>query len=206
MTSLKGTILGCITFLITVGIIITYFSQQDRYSLYSQEKGIFVFDRKTATLNYCDAQTCQMIRPNIPTQESEVVMAGISGLPGQSAVINGSISVSSPVMVPQQQGMMRSSMSTNQPMMMQQQPMTAMMQPAMLVQPVTVQPVAAQTTAADKQDDSDDDTKSNDATDGDSSGGDDTAASDDTTDGDSSDGNDAAASDDTTSDDTASDE
>ena len=191
MTSLKGTILGCITFLITVGVVITYFSQQDRYALYSQEKGIFVFDRKTATLNYCDAQTCQMIRPNIPMQESEVVMAGISGLPGQTAIVNGSIPVSAPAMVPQQQGIMRSSMATTPPMMMQQQPMTTMIQPVMPAQTVAAQPVAAAAPAApaaaapakpaadkaDKKDDSGDDDKSSDDAKDDS--GDDDKSSDD---------------------------
>lgn len=101
MTSLKGTILGCITFLVTVGVVITYFSQQDRYALYTHEKGIFVFDRKTATLNFCDSQICQMIRPVLPLQEPDVVMNGMSGMPSQNSIVNGSIPMSAPAITPQ---------------------------------------------------------------------------------------------------------
>jgi hypothetical protein len=124
MTSLKGIILACITLLITVGVVITYLSQQDRYALYAQEKGIFVFDRKTATLNFCDSQICQMIRPVLPAQEAEAFMAGMAGVPAQNSVVNGAFPISPPPMVPQG-GVMQQPMAAQamrQPSTMAQQP------------------------------------------------------------------------------------
>lgn len=59
----KATILACMTFLAGIAIIIMYASQQDRYAIFSQDKAIFVFDRKNATLNFCNEHACQLITP-----------------------------------------------------------------------------------------------------------------------------------------------
>lgn len=101
MPSLKGTILICITFLMTVGGVLTYVSQQDRYSIYPHDKGLFVFDRKTATLNFCDNETCQMVKAMVPIQEPETTLIT---MPPQSAIVNGSVSLQSPVMAITPQG------------------------------------------------------------------------------------------------------
>lgn len=105
MTSLKGIILGCITFLITVGVFVSYFAAYGRYNLIPQGKGLFIFDRKTATLNYCDSQTCQMIQPVFPLAQNEAVLATANGIPSQNTVISGTVSVSPSVMVPSQGAM-----------------------------------------------------------------------------------------------------
>jgi|GEM_PF-3014930 len=82
----KATILACVTFLTGIAIIITYASQQDRYAIFSQDKAIFVFDRKNATLNYCTANSCQLITPYVGTGEGSAMLAG---LPPQMAIIAG---------------------------------------------------------------------------------------------------------------------
>ncbi len=89
MASLKGIVLVCMTILIVVGAGITYHSQQDRYVVYPHEKGLFIFDRKTATLNFCDSETCQMVKPSV-NQEPETMVVTV---PAQNAIVNGSMSM-----------------------------------------------------------------------------------------------------------------
>ncbi|MBY0281382.1 MAG: hypothetical protein K2W94_04410 [Alphaproteobacteria bacterium] len=75
----KATILACATFLVGIAIIIMYASQQDRYAIFSQDKAIFVFDRKNATLNFCNEHSCQLITPYVgengalPPQMAQVI-------------------------------------------------------------------------------------------------------------------------------------
>jgi hypothetical protein len=89
--NIRSTVLACITFLVGIAIVITYVGQQDRYAIFSQDKAIFVFDRKNATLNYCTADNCQLITPHASGPE---MAAAMSGIPSQMAIINGQ-----PVMV-----------------------------------------------------------------------------------------------------------
>ena len=59
------------------GGFVSYFAAYGRYNLIPQGKGLFIFDRKTATHNYCDSQTCQMIQPVFPLAQNEAVLATI---------------------------------------------------------------------------------------------------------------------------------
>ena len=123
----KATILACMTFLAGIAIIITYASQQDRYAIFSQDKAIFVFDRKNATLNFCNDHACQLITP----------YAGENGaMPAQMAIMNGQ-PVTQAMM--QQSGIMQMS-QVAQPFMPQMTPQSSlqgtaspMMQPQQVV-------------------------------------------------------------------------
>ena len=106
----KATILACMTFLAGIAIIIMYASQQDRYAIFSQDKAIFVFDRKNATLNFCNEHACQLITP----------YAGENG-----AMINGQLIT--PAMM-QQSGMMQMG-QVAQPFMPQMTPQTSLQAP-----------------------------------------------------------------------------
>lgn len=80
----KATVLACVTFLAGIAFVIMYASQQDRYAIFAQDKAIFVFDRKNATLNYCNDHACQLITP----------YAGENGaMPAQMAIMNGQAGV-----------------------------------------------------------------------------------------------------------------
>lgn len=139
--NIKSTILACVTFLVGIAIVITYVGQQDRYAIFSQDKAIFVFDRKNATLNYCTADNCQLITPNAGTPE---MAAAMSGLPSQMAVINGQpVMVQASPMMPQQQAIVNPQISSlqNVPVMM-----PAGMQPMMMAAPAA--PIVAKTSKA----------------------------------------------------------
>jgi len=110
----KATILACMTFLAGIAIIIMYASQQDRYAIFSQDKAIFVFDRKNATLNFCNEHACQLITP----------YAGENGA-FPAAMINGQ-PITQAMM--QQSGIMQMA-QVAQPFMSQMTPQTSLQAP-----------------------------------------------------------------------------
>lgn len=110
----KATILACVTFLAGIAFVIMYASQQDRYAIFAQDKAIFVFDRKNATLNYCNDRACQLITPYV----------GENGtMPAQMALFNG-----------QQAGMMQMAQIA-QPFMPQMAPQSSLQTPSVPMQP-----------------------------------------------------------------------
>lgn len=113
----KATMLACATFLAGIAIIITYASQQDRYAIFSQDKAIFVFDRKNATLNFCNDHACQLITPYVAEN-------GV--MPSQMALMNGQ-PVTQAMM--QQAGIIQMS-QTAQPFVPQMSPQSSLQAPA----------------------------------------------------------------------------
>ena len=100
----KATILACITFLVGIAIIVMYASQQDRYAIFSQDKAIFVFDRKNATLNFCNEHACQLITPYVgengalPPQMAQVIQPFMPQMAPQSSLQTPAV----PTVQPQQ--------------------------------------------------------------------------------------------------------
>ena len=92
MTSGKSTFFMCVTILISVASVIFYSKDQNRYAIFQQDKSIFVFDKKNATINFCTAQNCQLITPHIMAEESKNV---VPGLPSQTALIQQAPTASS---------------------------------------------------------------------------------------------------------------
>ena len=84
MTSGKSTFFMCVTILISVASFIVYSKDQNRYAIFPQDKSIFVFDKRNATINFCTAQNCQLITPHIMAEENKNV---VPGLPSQAALI-----------------------------------------------------------------------------------------------------------------------
>ncbi|MCX7338600.1 MAG: hypothetical protein NTX76_04910 [Alphaproteobacteria bacterium] len=83
----KSTLIISVTVLLSISAVITYKSNnQDRYALFSQDKALFVFDQKNASLNYCTADNCQFIPTRPGTIDSASMLAG---LPSQMGIING---------------------------------------------------------------------------------------------------------------------
>ena len=86
--NLKGTLIACITFLVGIVVIITYVSQKERYLLYPLGNSLYIFDSKTATLNYCNDKNCQMVAPQGGMMDpSYASYGGPMALPNQTAVI-----------------------------------------------------------------------------------------------------------------------
>lgn len=82
--SIRSTILACLTSLACIAMIIAYVSNRERYTLVNNQNALFVFDKKTATLNYCNEKNCQLITPQGTTIEAMRTMAG---MPAQNSII-----------------------------------------------------------------------------------------------------------------------
>ncbi|MBY0462528.1 MAG: hypothetical protein K2Q34_05045 [Alphaproteobacteria bacterium] len=101
----KATILACITFLVGIAIIVMYASQQDRYAIFSQDKAIFVFDRKNATLNFCNEHACQLITPYVgengalPPQMAQVIQPFMPQMAPQSSLQTPAVPTAQPQQV-----------------------------------------------------------------------------------------------------------
>jgi hypothetical protein len=151
--NLKGTLIACITFLVGIVVIITYVSQKERYLLYPLGNSLYIFDSKTATLNYCNDKNCQMVAPQGGMMDpSYASYGGPMALPNQTAVI-----MAAPAMpaYPQMQPVMNQG-SLPQPMPAPsapifggpaQQPMVMVM-PQPRAMPVCASPGAAAPSAA----------------------------------------------------------
>lgn len=150
--NIRSTFLACITFLVAVGIYITYQGQQDRYAVFAQDKAIFVFDRKNATINYCTNESCQLITPHV-TDATNLVMGS---MPAQTAMVAQSspqqvaTTIMAPLMPPQQtpvpSSLQGAAISQQQQQMMMAVPAGMQAQQVAMPQPSTVTatpPVAA---------------------------------------------------------------
>jgi len=87
MNHFKSVLLVCVTFLITVVVVLMYYSEQTRYMVYQNKDYLFVFDKKTAVLNYCNEEQCHVVRPFIPTATPEVLNSSLSNISSQAAVV-----------------------------------------------------------------------------------------------------------------------
>lgn len=107
--NIKVALVSCVTFLIGLGVVVTYMSQKDRYTLYPQANAMYIFDSKTATLNYCTDKNCQMVTPQslgadayatlaaagmaMPNQPfmmpNQFVSGQIMGTPNQASIVMG---------------------------------------------------------------------------------------------------------------------
>jgi hypothetical protein len=63
MQAIRATVMVCVTSLVILAGVLVYLNQQDRYLVMPQDKSIFVFDRKSALINYCTANSCQLVMP-----------------------------------------------------------------------------------------------------------------------------------------------
>lgn len=71
MHSVKTTLILSLTTLISLAGYIAYNSHQDRFILLpiQTDKSIYVFDRKSNTLNYCTSDNqCKLIKMNLPAE------------------------------------------------------------------------------------------------------------------------------------------
>jgi hypothetical protein len=98
--NIKVALMTCVTFLISVGVVVTYVSQKERYILSPQGNAMYIFDSKTATLNYCTDKSCQMVTPQSigPDAYAALAAAGMA-MPNQPIMMQGQ-SMIQPIMAP----------------------------------------------------------------------------------------------------------
>ena len=66
--SVKITLLVCLTCITSSVLILSYNEYTNRYELItSQNNCIYIFDKKTTTLNKCENGKCEVLRTNFPT-------------------------------------------------------------------------------------------------------------------------------------------
>ena len=63
MNIIRSTLMICITILLSVSMTLLYFYTEERFDIVKSKDGVFVFDRKTTSLNYCTKQKCSLISP-----------------------------------------------------------------------------------------------------------------------------------------------
>ena len=63
MSIIRSTLMVCITILVSVSMTLLYFYTEERFDVVKSKEGIFVFDRKTTSLNYCTKYKCSLINP-----------------------------------------------------------------------------------------------------------------------------------------------
>lgn len=80
MSVVRATLLICATILLSIATVVFYNYYQDRYVLVTQEDGLYVFDRRQATVNYCDSDSCKAITPQFTLQ------AMIQAIPKQASL------------------------------------------------------------------------------------------------------------------------
>ena len=67
MDSTKITILLCLTILVTSVLVMSYNEYVNRFSIIAtQNNGIYIFDKKSATLNKCENGQCTTIQTHFP--------------------------------------------------------------------------------------------------------------------------------------------
>jgi hypothetical protein len=72
MHGIKATIIFSLTTLILLAAYIAYQGKHERFVLLplKTDKGIYVFDRKSNSLNYCTSDNqCKLIKLNLPAEE-----------------------------------------------------------------------------------------------------------------------------------------
>ena len=72
MHGIKATMIFSLTALILLAAYIAYQGQHERFVLFplKTDKGIYVFDRKSNSLNYCTGDNqCKLIKLNLPAEQ-----------------------------------------------------------------------------------------------------------------------------------------
>jgi len=95
MQAIRATVMVCVTSLVILAGVLVYLNQQDRYLVMPQDKSMFVFDRKSALINYCTANSCQLVMPQGYNDAPQ--MNVVMGPNGQFAVQPTSQTMSMPV-------------------------------------------------------------------------------------------------------------
>lgn len=87
--SVKITLLLCLTGVTLCVLVLSYGEYTNRYAIVAtQNNGIYIFDKKTVTLNKCENGKCEVIRANFPSdrlplgsaQTQAVAVNGINSL------------------------------------------------------------------------------------------------------------------------------
>ena len=65
----KITLILCATMIVCCVLFISYNEYTNRYSLLTtNENSVYIFDKKSTTLNKCDAKGCSVIETKLPTK------------------------------------------------------------------------------------------------------------------------------------------
>ena len=68
--STKISILLCLTIIVTSILVMSYNEYVNRFSIIAtQDNGIYIFDKKSATLNKCENDKCILIQTNFPQNQ-----------------------------------------------------------------------------------------------------------------------------------------
>lgn len=68
MFAIRVTVMLCITVLVIITGAVIHSNNQDRYIILPQNNSMFIFDRKTSSINYCTADQCKLVMPYGNTQ------------------------------------------------------------------------------------------------------------------------------------------
>ncbi len=94
IANVKITLLICLTFITSAVLFLSYSEYNHRYELITtQNNGIYIFDKKTTTLNKCENGKCETIQTNFPTDRilgrlstsTPVQAIPQTGIPAQSS-------------------------------------------------------------------------------------------------------------------------
>lgn len=61
MNIMRSTLMVCVTIIISVAMTLLFMYSEERFNIIKGKDGIFVFDKKTTALNYCDDEHCILI-------------------------------------------------------------------------------------------------------------------------------------------------
>ena len=85
--STKITILLCLTILVTSVLVMSYNEYVNRFSIIAtQDNGIYIFDKKSATLNRCENGQCTAIQTHFP--QNPLLQMGSTQQPVQQYATN----------------------------------------------------------------------------------------------------------------------
>lgn len=122
MSAIRVTAMLCMTALVIITGALVYANKQDRYVILPQNNSMFIFDRQTASVNYCTADQCRLVMPygsaSMPGMMPGMAMPGMPPGFQPFAMPNGS----APAANPQQASMVvptgMAGTQQNNPMMM----------------------------------------------------------------------------------------
>lgn len=120
MSAVRITTMLCITALVIITGVMVHSNSQDRYVILPQNNSMFIFDRKTAAVNYCTADQCKLVMPyggaGMPNPNIGMMMSGMPMPQGFTPYINpGSDNTAGMMMSTSMSNPMQAS---NNPMMM----------------------------------------------------------------------------------------
>lgn len=115
MNIMRSTLMVCVTIIISVAMTLLFMYSEERFNIIKGKEGIFVFDKKTTALNYCDDEHCVLISNKFHHHHHKKMSSKFS-------------------LIPQK----------NMSMAMPQQQMMAMPQQQMVAIPMYAQPVMPQ--------------------------------------------------------------